>query len=151
MFRRLCHQNETHYSCPAGAISLKAKCRHNFWTEHFYRKHLFDFLSHVSLRLLEPLVGCTIARFARIRVTDTQTDTQDNRYNPHCACTPRVNEAASTGLLTEWGIFLSIILSWICSNYCRSFFIYSKPHLKQNSSHLSTTCDTNEIVWVLVI
>ena len=41
--------------------------------EHFYRKRLFNFLSSIQLKPLEPLVGHRIARFAGIRITDTQT------------------------------------------------------------------------------
>ena len=41
---------------------------------------------------MEPLVGCLIAWFAGIRITDTHTDTQDNCCNPRCACAPRVNQ-----------------------------------------------------------
>ena len=56
--------------------------------EHFLRKKFGGISLVMFSKIVEPLVGCIIARCARIRVTDKHTDTQDNYFS--CACLPSV-------------------------------------------------------------
>ena len=62
--------------------------------QSFQQNRHIIFLALITLKLLVSLISRLVACSARIvgdRQTDRQTDTQDNYYNPRCACAPRVN------------------------------------------------------------
>ena len=103
---------------------------------------------------LIPLVGRLKAREGRIEKTDTQTHTQNDYFNPRCACTLRVNDWIN--ICDRGGLLRVNDEAFAVNRWLDNIFIKTRPptySLEAEKSYICATIVMDEDVlfyWYIV-